>query len=33
MGARKRVTDFCIGQRLGTKDHVITWTKTKKNPD
>jgi hypothetical protein len=33
MGARKRVTDFRTGQRLGTKDHVITLTKPKKKPD
>ena len=33
MGARKRATDFCTGQRLATKDHAITLTKTKKKPD
>ncbi len=33
MGARKRVTDFRTGRRLGVKDHVITLTKPKKKPD
>lgn len=33
MGARKRVTDFRTGYRLGTKDHVTTLTKPKKKPD
>lgn len=33
MGARKRVTDFRKGQRLGTKDHIVKLTKPKKKPD
>ena len=33
MGARKRVTDFRKGKRLGSKDHVIELTKPKKKPD
>jgi Transposase DDE domain len=33
MGARKRVTVFRTGQRLGTKDHLITLTKPNKKPD
>lgn len=33
MGARKRVTDFRTGLRLGTKDHLITLQKPKKKPD
>jgi hypothetical protein len=33
MGARKRVTDFRTGRRLGVKDHVITLTKPKKKLD
>jgi hypothetical protein len=33
MGARKRVTDFRTGQRIGTKDHLVTLTKPKKKPD
>jgi hypothetical protein len=31
-GARRRSTDFGIGKRLGTKDHLIVWTKPKR-PD
>jgi len=31
-GARKRSTDFSRGTRLGTKDHLIVWTKPKR-PD
>jgi hypothetical protein len=26
-GARWRSTDFSTGERLGTKDHLIVWTK------
>jgi len=33
MGARKRVTDYRRGKRLGAKDHLITLTKPKKKPD
>jgi hypothetical protein len=33
MGARKRVTDFRTGQRLGTKDHIVELLKPKKKPD
>ena len=33
MGARKRVTDFRKGQRLGAKDHLVKLTKPKKKPD
>ena len=33
MGARKRVTDFRTGQRLGTKDHIVELTKPKTKPD
>ena len=33
MGARKRVTDFRKGERLGSKDHVVKLTKPKKKPD
>jgi hypothetical protein len=29
-GARKKVVDFSAGQRLGTKDHIITYSKPKK---
>jgi len=32
-GARKKSTDFRQGKRLGTKDHLITYTKPKKKPD
>lgn len=32
-GARKKSTDFRKGQKLGTKDHLITYTKPKKKPD
>lgn len=31
-GARKRVTDFRRGQKLGPKDHLITWEKPKCKP-
>ena len=31
-GARQRVTDFRRGQRLGSKDHLITLTKPRKPP-
>ena len=31
-GARRRSTDFSLGKRLGTKDHLIVWTKPKR-PD
>lgn len=33
MGARKRVTDFRKGKRLGTRDHLIELTKPKIKPD
>ncbi len=33
MGARKCVTDFRKGKRVGTKDHIVTLTKPKKRPD
>ena len=33
MGARKRVTDFRKGKKLGKKDHIITLNKPKKCPD
>ena len=33
MGARKRVTDFRKGTRLGPKDHLVELTKPKKKPD
>jgi hypothetical protein len=29
-GARRRSTDCSLGQRLGTKDHRIVWTKPKR---
>jgi hypothetical protein len=29
-GARRRSTDFNLGERLGTRDHLITWTKPKR---
>ena len=32
-GARKKSTDFRKGQRLGPKDHLITYNKPKKKPD
>ena len=32
-GARKKSTDFRKGQKLGPKDHLITYTKPKKKPD
>ena len=32
-GARKRVTDFRIGKRLGERDHVISLNKPKIRPD
>lgn len=32
LGARKRVTDFRKGKRLGSKDHLIELTKPKKKP-
>ncbi len=25
-GARKRSTGFTIGERLGARDHLVTWT-------
>ncbi|ESQ15589.1 MAG: IS4 family transposase [Thiohalocapsa sp. PB-PSB1] len=31
-GARRRSTDFRLGKRLGSKDHLIVWTKPKR-PD
>jgi hypothetical protein len=31
-GARRRSTDFSLGKQLGTKDHLIVWTKPKR-PD
>jgi hypothetical protein len=31
-GARRRSTDFNLGERLGTRDHLITWTKPKRPP-
>jgi hypothetical protein len=31
-GARRRSTNFSLGKRLGTKDHLIVWTKPKR-PD
>lgn len=33
MGARKRVTDFRKGKRLGAKDHLVELFKPKKKPD
>lgn len=33
LGARKRVTDFRCGQRLGPKDHLIEYLKPKQKPD
>lgn len=33
LGARRRVTDFRQGQRLGPKDHLIRLTKPKRKPD
>ena len=33
MGARKRVTDFRKGQRLGVKDHIIKLSKPKRKPE
>ena len=33
MGARKRVTDFRCGKRLGPRDHLITIKKPKLKPD
>ena len=33
LGARKRVTDFRKGNRLGSKDHLIELTKPKKKPE
>jgi len=33
LGARKRITDFRKGKRLGSKDHLIELTKPKKKPD
>ena len=33
MGARKRVTDYRKGRRLGTRDHLVELTKPKKKPD
>lgn len=32
-GARKRTTDFSQGNKLGSKDHLITLTKPKVRPD
>jgi hypothetical protein len=32
MGARKRVTDFRRGQRIGQRDHLITLEKPKRKP-
>jgi len=32
-GARKRVTDFRQGTRLGAKDHLVTLIKPKRKPD
>ncbi len=32
-GARRRSTDFCCGQRLGQRDHLIELHKPKKKPD
>jgi hypothetical protein len=32
-GARKRSTDFRLGERLGARDHLIVLTKPKKRPD
>jgi hypothetical protein len=29
-GARRRSTDFSTGERLGTEDHLIVWTKPKR---
>lgn len=31
-GARRRSTDFSRGERLGTRDHLIVWTKPKRPP-
>ena len=32
-GARKRSTDFCTGEKLGARDHLIVLTKPEKKPD
>ncbi len=32
-GARKRKTDFRRGQKLGSRDHLVAWSKPKKKPD
>lgn len=29
-GARKRSTDFALGEKLGVRDHLIVWSKPKK---
>jgi hypothetical protein len=31
-GARRRSTDFSLGERLGARDHLIVWTKPKRPP-
>jgi hypothetical protein len=31
-GARRRSTDFSLGERLGTRDPLIVWTKPKRPP-
>ena len=33
LGARRRVTDFRRGRKLGQRDHLITLSKPKKKPD
>lgn len=32
-GARKRSTDFTLGERIGTRDHLMVLSKPKKRPD
>ncbi len=32
-GARKRTTDFRRGKKLGSRDHLVQWSKPKKKPD
>ena len=31
-GARKRSTDFSLGEKLGSRDHLVTLTKPKVRP-
>jgi len=32
-GARKRRTDFSLGEKLGVRDHLIVLTKPRKQPE